>query len=263
MSGAAVLDLPWGQVHVRSAGDPGAPLLLMLHQSPLSSRNYVAALPLLAVEANVRAVAVDTPGFGLSDPPPRDWSVEDYANAFWAVAERLSRTAQVNLFGRATGSVFTFAMACARPAAVRRLVLHGLPVYSAGEKAERLKTFAPPWAASADGSHLDWIWRRIQGEYPGLDPSLSTRFVADYLAAGPDFAAGYRAVWRYRLDPAALPDDLPVLLLGGSRDRISHMHERALRLLPRASAVWLEGASDFVAEQNPELFAKTVGGFVR
>ncbi len=81
MSGRAILELPWGQVHVRSAGDPGAPLLLLLHQSPLSSRNYEAVLPLFAAEGNVRAVAVDTPGFGLSDPPPEDWSVEDYANA--------------------------------------------------------------------------------------------------------------------------------------------------------------------------------------
>jgi haloalkane dehalogenase len=262
VSDRAILDLPWGQVHVRSAGDRGAPLLLMLHQSPLSSRNYDAVLPLLAAEGKVRAVAVDTPGFGLSDPPAGDWPVEDYANAFWAIADRLSDGTQLNLFGRATGAVFAFAMACARPAAVRRLVLHGLPVYSAAEKADRLRAFAPPWTASADGSHLDWIWRRIQGEYPGLEPVLSTRFVADYLAAGPDFAAGYRAIWRYRLDPAALPEDLPVLLLGGSRDRIYFMHERAVRLLPRAEAFWLEGATDFVAEQDPELFTAALGGFL-
>ena len=255
------LDLPWGQVHHRHAGEVGQPTLLILHQSPLSSATYDAAIGALAARG-IRAVAVDTPGFGLSDHPPGEWSVEDYANAFWAVADRLSDGPEVNLFGRATGAVFAFAMACTRPAAVRRLVLHGLPVYSAAEKADRLKTFAPPWTFSADGSHLDWIWRRIQGEYPGLDPVLSTSFVADYLAAGTDFAAGYRAIWRYRLDATALPEDLPILLLGGSRDRISFMHERAVRLLPRAEAVWLEGATDFVAEENPKLFAKTLGEFL-
>lgn len=262
MSTRSFLELPWGQVHIRSAGDSRAPLLLMLHQSPLSSRSYEAVLALLAVAGNVRAVAVDTPGFGLSDPPPRDWSVEDYADAFWAIAERVSGGTQVNLFGRATGSVITFAMAAMRPTAVSRLLLHGLPVYSASEKAVRLKTFAPPWTASVGGSHLDWIWRRIQGEYPDLDPSLSTRLVADYLAAGPDFAAGYRAIWGYKLEPTAPPADMPVLLLGGGLDRLSFMHERAMQLLPRAQAVWLEGATDFVAEQNPDLFAKTLGEFL-
>ena len=29
------------------------------------------------------------------------------------------------------------------------------------------------------------------------------------------------------------------------------MHARAVALMPRAQAVWLEGATDFVAEQEP------------
>jgi non-ribosomal peptide synthetase component F len=38
-------------------------------------------------------------------------------------------------------------------------------------------------------------------------------------------------------------------------DRIAFMHARAVALLPQAQAVWLEGATDFVAEQSPALFA--------
>jgi pimeloyl-ACP methyl ester carboxylesterase len=45
------------------------------------------------------------------------------------------------------------------------------------------------------------------------------------------------------------------LLLAGSADRIAFMHARVVALLPRAQAVWLEGATDFVAEQSPALFA--------
>ena len=49
--------------------DSKKPLLVMLHQSPLSSRNYQAALPYLA--DHFRVVALDTPGFGQSTPPNR------------------------------------------------------------------------------------------------------------------------------------------------------------------------------------------------
>jgi hypothetical protein len=42
------LDFAWGQVHMRMAeADPALPLLLLLHQSPLSARNYDRVLPLL------------------------------------------------------------------------------------------------------------------------------------------------------------------------------------------------------------------------
>jgi pimeloyl-ACP methyl ester carboxylesterase len=40
------------------------------------------------------------------------------------------------------------------------------------------------------------------------------------------------------------------------------MHARAVALLPRAQAVWLEGATDFVAEQAPALFAKRLTDFM-
>jgi pimeloyl-ACP methyl ester carboxylesterase len=55
---------------------------------------------------------------------------------------------------------------------------------------------------------------------------------------------------------------MPVMLLGGSADRIAFMHARAVALLPQAQAVWLEGATDFVAEQEPVLFARHLNGFM-
>ena len=66
------LELPWGQVHYRRAGDPSAPPLVLLHQSPLSSATFEPALAALAARG-VYAVAVDTPGFGMSDAAPRQW----------------------------------------------------------------------------------------------------------------------------------------------------------------------------------------------
>jgi pimeloyl-ACP methyl ester carboxylesterase len=257
----AYMPMDWGQLHYRTVpADPALPLLIMLHQSPLSSRNYEAALPLLA--GHCRPVALDTPGYGGSSAVPEDWTVMDYAQVVWDLADQLAAE-RVFVFGRATGAVFALEAALAQPKRVLGLVLHGMPVYTDAERADRMQNFAPPFPAAADGTHLTGIWKRIHNEYPWIGPELATHFAQDFLSAGPDFARSYRAIWRYDL-PQRLSGsaDLPTLLLAGSADRIAFMHARAVALLPRAQAVWLEGATDFVAEQSPALFARLLTDFM-
>jgi len=255
-------DLRCGQVHYRTAAaDPGRPALLLLHQSPLSSRNYERLLPLLATDC--RPYAIDTPGFGGSDHCSDAWEVTDYAAMIWEIADRLGSD-RVMLFARATGAVFAAEAALQRPERVQCLMLHGMPVYTDAERADRIANYAPPYQLAPDGSHLQWIWNRIRSEYPWIGPELATMFVRDFLAAGPDFATAYRAIWRYDL-PNRLRGRLnvPTLLLGCTGDRIAFMHERATALLPQAQAVVLAGATDFVAEQDPDLFARHLLGFMR
>ncbi|GAA2348864.1 alpha/beta hydrolase [Dactylosporangium salmoneum] len=248
------------RVHYRTVPAPAdRPLLLMLHQSPLSSRRYRLLLPLLA--DLVRPVAVDTPGFGESDPPAPHWTVADYAGVVTELVDRFGAGRAI-LFGRATGAVFALHAAATRPERFRALVLHGMPVYTDEEKADRLAGFAPPYQLDADGGHLDWIWRRIRGEYPWAPPELVTELVRDYLAAGPDFAIGYRRIWQYDVNPAARALSVPTLLIGGGADRIRQMHERATALLPDARVEYLPDATDFVAEQRPEAFAAVLRRFL-
>jgi len=255
------LDFPWGQLHYRTTpADPRQPLLILLHQSPLSARNYDRLLPLLAPFC--RPVALDTPGYGGSDAPDRRWEVADYARLVVGAADRLEAE-RFHLFARATGTVFAVAAAMATPARIRSLALHGLPVYTAEERADRLASFAPPFTPADDGAHLAWIWRRIHDEYPWIDAALATQFVRDYLATGGDFATAYRAIWRYDLRAAASAGiAVPTLLIGGTRDRIAFMQARAEALLPHAQRIVLDDATDFVAEQEPARFADVLRAFM-
>jgi len=256
------MDMPWGQLHYRTvAGAPAdAPLMVLLHQSPLSSRNYERLLPLLA--GHCRPFAIDTPGYGASSPAPESWAVRDYAGIVWQMADTLGAASAI-VFGRATGAVFALEAALLQPRRTRTLILHGMPVYTDAERADRMAHFAPPFALDADGSHLQGIWNRIKGEYPWIPPDMATRFTQDFLAAGADFAQSYRAIWRHDL-PARVGTglDTPCLLIGGSDDRIAFMHARATALLPRAEAVWLDGATDFVAEQDAPRLASHLLAFI-
>ncbi len=271
------LELPWGQVHYRTveaAAGPDAdarPLLLMLHQTPLDSEHYERVLPLLGEFA--RPVAVDSPGYGLSDrPPPRgdatggagaEWDVEDYGRLTWEIADRLGGE-RVYLFGRATGSVLAVEAAAQRPERVRALVLHGLPVYDDATKAQRLADveFGAPIAPTADGAHLVRLWERVLGQYPYLEPDAVQWHVERYLAAGPDFALAYRAIWRYDLAAAAARLRAPVLLLGGTRDRVFGWFEEGRALLPDAEWELFGGATDFIAADEPERFVARLRAFL-
>jgi haloalkane dehalogenase len=256
------VDVPWGQVHVREAGPAaGGPLLLLLHQTPLSSRTYAPVLGHLGAVAHV--VAPDTAGYGASDPPPQPWTVPDYAAAVWHLVDALGRD-DVVLLGQHTGAVLAVEATRQQPQRVRGVVLHGVPVYTDEEREERLRSYAPPYEIAPDGSHLATIWARQRRLYPRQDPDDATGYVQDYLATGPDYATAYRAVFRYDIAqhlPAVASH--PVLLLCGELDLVHHHHLRAAQRLPHAREVTLRGCTDFAPAEAPERFAAEVATFLR
>jgi pimeloyl-ACP methyl ester carboxylesterase len=249
--------VPWGQLHYRTAGDPDAPVVLMLHQSPLSSATYEAVLPLLA-ERGVRAVAVDTPGYGMSDAPPEPWSIPEYAAAVWAFADALELSRPV-LLGQHTGAVIAAEAAPGRAAAA---VFQGLPLYSDAERAEKLRSWAPGYSPAPNGSHLLSVWGRIHDLYPDIGLESADRQVVEYLSIGPDYGPAYRAVFQHSTDTAALAS-LPVLLLHGDRDLVARMNDVVTAALPHAQLQEIGGGTDFAHEGHPKEFAEALASFVR
>ncbi len=248
-------------VHFRtiSPADSTLPALVILHQSPLSSRRYQGLLPFLADFC--APYALDTPGFGESAHPDHEWGLADYSQIVQDFAEALD-VDEVFLFGRATGAVIALHAALRGLDLFDGLILHGLPVYSDKEREQRLRSFAPPYIVNDDGGHLAWIWQRIHSEYPWIDAMLATSIVQDYLEAGPDFATAYRAMWRESITTWGAKLSVPTLLIGGGRDRIGYMFSRACDTLPQATQVMIPDATDFVAEQDPEAFASILRKFI-
>jgi haloalkane dehalogenase len=243
---------PWGQVHLRRAGQQG-PTVVLLHQSPLSSRTYVAALEPLAA-AGVSVVALDTPGFGRSDPPPSPWTIADYAAGVWTVLDALGFDA-VTLLGQHTGATIAVEAALQRPRRTDRIVLQGLPLYDGKEAAERLASYAPPYDPVEDGSHLIFLWERIRRMYPALEPWQASLRMLEYLEAGPDYASAYRAVFTYDMSARLPLVSVPVHLLYGSEDLVAWRQARAHQLLDGITEEVLTGLTDFAAIEAPGRFA--------
>lgn len=241
------------------AGDDDVPRVVLLHQSPLSSRRFAAALPYLS-EWCV-PYALDTPDYGLSSPSPHQWTVGEYAEVLGDFVAGLSGR-HVWVFGRATGAVLAYEIARAAAARLAGCILYGLPVYTEDERLHRLEDFAPPYRPDRTGEHVTSLWHRIYDQYPAIDPMLATSILVDYLLAGPDYARAYRAIWNHQL--AALPPHAQerCWILGGGRDRLSYMFDRAKELLPHARSYFMNAASDFVADEHPEEFSRLLRALV-
>lgn len=245
--------LPYGRVHVVEcgAGDP----VLLLHQTPRSWDEYRDVLPLLG--QRFRAIAVDQLGFGRSDDPPWEPSIERYADVVAAVLDA-GGIAHASVVGHHTGAVVALELAASRPECVGRLVLSSCPLADAAFR--RLR---------ADGSPVDndptaeGLRAGRAAFYPPNRPDLLDRFVEDALRAGPSTLGGHRAVARYEMERRVGLVRAPTLLIGAPGDPFAHPQlARMAAALPHARVREIEGGMVPLPDQLPREFAAEVSTFL-
>jgi len=195
----------FGQLHYRVAlpSEPQTrPPLLCIHQTPSSSAEWDIIMSDLAVGRVV--IAPDTPGYGMSDPPPSPLGIPDFANIMFRFMEDMERAGVVtkgpfDVMGYHTGSITATEMARSSAERVRRLVLFGLAAYDADIRRTKLATlydrFPPP---GNDLSHVEKLWA-ILGVLCDPLMSMEQRHVnmAEALRLGSRMPWGYDAVYRY------------------------------------------------------------------
>ena len=149
---------PYGQVHLRAAApDPAtpAPPLFCFHMSPYSGIIYENWISEMGKDR--MAIAPDTPGFGMSDPPTEPPQIEDYAKTMVQVIRSLGR-APVDLMGYHTGSMIAVEVAKQAPALVRKIVMISAPVFTDEELAELRSTYGA-WRPDETGDFLVEKWK--------------------------------------------------------------------------------------------------------
>ena len=257
----AFADLSVGQVHYACAGEPTAPAMLLLHQTPRSWAEYRAVLPLLG--RRFHAIAMDTVGFGDSAPAPWAPSIERWAQVACELLDELG-IERAHVVGHHTGGVIAIELAAAHPERVGALVLSSTPFTDAAFRAARATR--PPIDAvthSQDGAHLQQMWRNRQGFYPAGRPELLEAFVLDGLKVSGDLEGGHRAVASYRMEERVGRITQPVLLLRATQDPFASPHAAEMAAhLSDARIVDIEGGMVPLPDQLPEAFAQAVLDFL-
>lgn len=246
----------WGQVHYRAAGTRG-PWIVLFHESPLSSAVYDEVLVLLGSSA--RAVAFDTPGYGMSDPPDRPREIPDYAGALVHAMDEL-RIDEFTAVGVHTGASIAVQVALqAGPDRARSLVLSGVPLLSDADRARYLESWAPEVEPEPAGSHLVWAWTRYQRIWGDRSEPALLHFGATSLLSNLGrYAWAYNAAFRHDPEPDLRELACPVLLLVAEHDLLVESDRRAVGLLRRGELHVVPRLAGQLPIRAPQAFATHV-----
>ena len=252
---------PDGQVHFLDTGD-GAPLLL-LHQTPCHLGMFDAVYRLLA-RRGIRAIGIDTPGYGQSDPPAGPPTIAGYARAVSAVLDHLELDA-TDVLGHHTGASVAAELAVQEPGRIRRVILNGPPLFTAGERAAYLQAIAaaPRPSPRGDGSHLQAVWeRRVQFTPGWTRVDAMHRGVVMMLAAEPRERDGYTAAFAHDIGEPLRLIEQSGLILTNTGDDLYTAACRARDLRPDFAFAALPGGTHDIVDEQPEAWAGAVIAFL-
>jgi pimeloyl-ACP methyl ester carboxylesterase len=204
--------------------------------------------------------APDLPGYGESDAPAVQPTIEDYASAIGDFLDTM-RLRQLDVMGCQTGALIAAELAITRPAQVRRVVWAAVPALNEAERAEFARA---PWPgpASEDGSHLMREWRRAADAAQRPSPgATAARRVATMLYNGANASWGMHAAVRYPMKRLGVVTQ-PTLLLR-SADEFWEPTLRVRELLPTARILDFSGYGAALCETAPEAVADAVAAFLR
>lgn len=242
------------QVHYRRAGK--GPAVVLLHQSPTSSREHTLLIERLMSEFTV--IAPDTPGNGLSDPLLGEQPLaEDYAHA---LAETLDVLAieRCGVFGTHTGGVTATEFARLYPNRVSVLIVDGITCWTEAERTDALKNYFTPFVPHWDGSHLTWLWSRMREQtifFPWYAKTLASRMdydvpspdrihngLLEFLRAGDEYRKPYKAAFIFKGEESIPALTCPTHLMAIAPD-VLFSHFDRLPALPDHIKVERFGAS--------------------
>lgn len=256
-------DTPLGQLHYAECGT--GPALVLLHQTPRSHDEFLELMPLLG--SDVRAIAMDMYGFGLSAKPSAPQTIEQYAEGVLALADALGLV-EFSVLGHHTGAVVAMEVAAAAPERVHSVVLSSPAMTDATYRERHAGGPGVDDAAHvADGSHLTTLWSQREPFYPpDLKVDLLDRFIRDALAPGVDPMEGHLACARYVMEDRIQAVVAPVLILAAGADPFALPDVEPIRAaLTGASSVevvMIEDGTIPMVEQRPQEIAAAVLPFI-
>ena len=255
-------DGPFGQIHYQDTG-VGAPLVL-LHQALMTSHQFDPVFAPLA-ERGFRAIAIDAPGAGQSDPPEEPPTIEQYAEAVPAVLDHLGINA-ADVLGHHTGSLVATEVSLQASERVKRLILNGpLPLTDA-ERADFLQTVEThekAFAPRADGGHLAALFAGRAQYAPSIPLDRINQYVTWMMMGYGPFWYGHNAAFGYDHAPRLPQISHQTLILTNTGDAIFEHAKRTHRLRPDFAFTALEGGGIDAVDQLTGAWVEAVTVFLK
>ncbi len=260
------LGTPLGRLHFWTLGDDRAPPVVLLHQGPWFSIQFAKAMPLL-VQQGFRVIAVDIPGFGLSQRPDHAVTGAEYAEGLVVLLDHL-KIKKTSVVGILTGATVSLAFASTQPERTACAVLQSMPVYSEAELNQRLNAESPDTRIYQDGRHVSAWWKNIQQRRALNDTSpeslqwlmIGTMLAGDGLYAG---EASKTFVTR-TFDAARAIEKVkaPTLLVSVGAETSENWARRAMKVRPDFDHQALPKGGALIPYDRAAEWASAIGGFL-
>jgi pimeloyl-ACP methyl ester carboxylesterase len=181
-SRSTFVDIRGLRYHVREWGEPGAPMLVLVHGWMDIAASWQFMVDEL--EQDWHVVAPDWRGFGRSAWDAQGYWFPDYYADLDALLHRFSPDAPVHLVGHSMGGNVACIYAGARPHRIAKLV--------------SMEGFGMPATNPADAPARIAKWLDEWREAPGLKPYASLEEMASRIAAGSPGLAAEQALYLAR-----------------------------------------------------------------
>ncbi len=258
---------PFGQIHFRHEAKAQSPLgaIVLLHQAPMTSAQFDNVLVPLAAHG-FHAIALDMPGFGMSDPAPGVPTVEDWARIVPAVLDELGYD-QAVVLGHHTGAMVATDVAIQFPERVRALVINGPMPVSETERADFMAGLHQKElqiSALDDGTQFNMVHAARTSLANGTVPaSRISEYVVQAFEGQGEYWHGHHAAFQYRQAETLLRVTRPALILTNTGDLIYDHARKAHEMRPDFAFEALDGGGVDVVDQMPEAWAELVANYVR
>lgn len=278
MSGSvSIIEVEGRPVRIRTAGDPAAPPVVLLHGIARSLEDWDAQFSLLGTE--YRVLALDLPGFGYSARRPEPATLGALARGVLATLDAQGEKRPVHLVGNSLGGAVSLQALVLDPDRVSSVVLvdsagfgkevtyllRGLAVPGFGElvlrRPNRLSLRHAERALYADKSLAD---RERVSHALGIGSQAAVAEFMAELMHTLGTVRGVNAQWREELLPAAAAHRRPMLIVWGDRDRIlpAHHFEAARSAFPHARSHMFRTTGHMPQVERPDAFAALVRSFL-
>ncbi len=269
---ATITDGRWGprQVHYRRVGK--GPVVVLLHQSPLSSRDMLATME--RWKTQFTCIAPDHPGYGLSDPlGVESAEMPDFAQATIEFLDAIG-VQKAAFYGFHTGAMIAVSIAENFPERTTCAAANGYVVLTKAERDDIVANYLPSFEPKWDGSHLTWLWARMREQtvfFPWYRKSLEDRMdidmpspealhigALDMMRSGNHHRVGYRAAFTMRSDESPRKIRVPTLItaskfdpLGAQMPRITQHSASVTLQLGGDGNETLDLCRDFIRKHKP------------
>ena len=249
------------KIRVAEAGDKNNPTVVLIHGLGGSIESWTCNL--IPLSKKLHVIALDLPGFGLSDKPLINYTPEYYSDFICTFVDSMNYQ-KVNLVGHSMGGLIVLETALNNPELVDRLIL--VDVAGVGDEAAEIikKNMGEDWTLDKLKKFYEDF---IVGEYRIVDEEL-LRYSLKLYHEDPRLRYAYQCCLKFlgakRNEERFSEIAHPTLIVWGSMDRLvpPEYGYRLHRVLRNSRLMIFKGVGHSPQAEVPERFNSAVMDFI-